>query len=378
MTPERYRQIGELYHAAIELDAQERAAFLARACAGDEEMRREVESLVASHEEAADFIAEPALAVAAELLAEGEGGALTGRAVSHYKILSLIGAGGMGQVYLAEDTQLGRRVALKLLRAAFTNNDDRMRRFKQEARAASALNHPNILTVHEIGRADGVDFITTEFIEGETLRASLAKGRVRFAQALDVAAQVAGALAAAHAAGVVHRDIKPENIMLRPDGYVKVLDFGLAKLAPQGRAGESEASTVARVETNPGVVMGTVQYMSPEQARGLTVDERTDVWSLGVVLYEMVAGRPPFKGETHSDTIVSILEREPAPLAPHAADSPAELERIVMKALTKDKDERYQTVKDMGIDLRRLRRRLDVDAEIERSATEAGGDAAAI
>ncbi|MEP6820080.1 MAG: protein kinase [bacterium] len=376
MTPERYQQIGEIYHAVLAVDPEERAAFLDRACAGDEALRREVESLIASHEQASNFIATPALAVAAGLLAGRD--SLVGQTIAHYRVISLVGEGGMGEVYLAEDTRLGRRVALKLLSSAFTNDADRMRRFMQEARAASALNHPNILTVHEIGRTDGIDFIATEFIEGETLRPSMAKRQLRLTQALDIAAQVAGALAAAHAAGVVHRDIKPENIMLRPDGYVKVLDFGLAKLAGPGLQMGNEASTIAKVETNPGVVMGTVQYMSPEQARGLPVDARTDVWSLGVVLYEMVANRAPFKGETHSDTIVSILEREPAPLVLQAPEVSAELERIVTKALTKDKDERYQTVKDMAIDLRRLRRRLDVDAEIERSqsAQSASGSVA--
>ena len=228
--------------------------------------------------------------------------------------------------------------------------------------------------MHEIGRANGFDLIATEFIEGETLRPSMAQRRLQLTQALDVAAQVAGALAAAHAAGVVHRDIKPENIMLRPDGYVKVLDFGLAKLAGQGLETGNEASTIARVETTPGVVMGTVQYMSPEQARGLPVDARTDVWSLGIVLYEMVANRPPFEGETQSDTIVSILEREPNPLALHAPEAPAELERIVTKALAKDKEERYQTAKEMAIDLRRLRRRLEVQVEIELSSLPESGD----
>jgi len=377
MTPERYRQIGEIYHAALEVEGEERAAFLERACANDIELRREVESLIASHEQAANFIATPALAVAAGLIVQRD--SLVGQTVAHYRVLSLVGEGGMGEVYLAEDTRLGRRVALKLLSAAFTNDADRMRRFMQEARAASALNHPNILTVHEIGRVNGVDFIATEFIEGETLRPSMAKRRLRLSQALDIAAQVAGALAAAHAAGVVHRDIKPENIMVRPDGYVKVLDFGLAKLAGPGLETGNEASTVTRVETNPGVVMGTVQYMSPEQARGLPVDARTDVWSLGVVLYEMVASRPPFEGATRSDTIVSILEREPALLARLAPETPAELERIVTKALTKNAEERYQTVKDMAIDLRRLRRRQEVEAEIERSAApEASSSDAAV
>jgi serine/threonine protein kinase/WD40 repeat protein len=370
MTPERYRQIGEIYHAVLEVDREDRRAFLDRSCAGDDVLRREVESLIASHEQASDFIATPALAVAAGLLAQRD--SLVGQRVANFNVLSLIGEGGMGEVYLAEDMRLGRRVALKLLSAAFTNDADRMRRFMQEARAASALNHPNILTVHEIGRVNDIDFIATEFIEGETLRPSMAKRRLTLTQALDVAAQVAGALAAAHAAGVVHRDIKPENIMLRPDCYVKVLDFGLAKLAVQGLQRSNEDSTVVRVETNPGVVMGTVQYMSPEQVRGFPVDARTDVWSLGVVLYEMVTSRPPFEGETQSDTIVSILQREPKPLTLHSNEAPAELERIVTKALTKDKDERYQTAKDMAIDLRRLRRRLDIQLEIERSSVPEG------
>ncbi len=372
MTPERYRQIGEIYHAVLEVDHEKRGAFLDRSCAGDEVLRSEVESLIASHEQASDFIATPALAVAAAMLSRRD--SLVGQRIANFHVLSLIGEGGMGEVYLVEDTRLGRRVALKLLSPAFTSDADRMRRFMQEARAASALNHPNILTVHEIGRANGFDFIATEFIEGETLRTAMAQGRLRLTQALDVAAQVAGALAAAHAAGVVHRDIKPENIMLRPDGYVKVLDFGLAKLAGQGFETGNEASTVARVETNPGVVMGTVQYMSPEQTRGLPVDARTDVWSLGIVLYEMVAIRPPFEGETHSDTIVSILEREPNPLALHAPEAPAELERIVTKALAKDKEERYQTAEDMAIDLRRLRRRLEVQVEIELSSLQESAD----
>ncbi|MGI9166034.1 MAG: LpqB family beta-propeller domain-containing protein [Pyrinomonadaceae bacterium] len=379
MTPERYRQIGELYHAALELDGEDRAAFLERACADDEGLRHEVESLVSSHEQAADFIVAPAMAVAAELFADGEADALSGRTVSHYKILSLIGAGGMGRVYLAEDTQLGRRVALKFLPEYFTNDKNQVQRFRQEARAASALNHPNILTVYEVGQVDGTEFIATEYVEGETLRDRLAHVRISVREALDVAVQVADALVAAHQAGIVHRDVKPENVMLRADGYVKVLDFGLAKLTENLsslRPNGVDALTIPDVRTNPGVVMGTPDYMSPEQARGFPVDARTDVWSLGVVLYEVIAGRRPFGGATRTDVIVSILEREPAPLARHPMEA-AELERIVTKALTKNVEERYQTVKDMAIDLRRFRRRMEVDAEIERSVPpEAGRDAA--
>ncbi|HEX6625714.1 MAG TPA: protein kinase, partial [Pyrinomonadaceae bacterium] len=314
------------------------------------------------------------------LLAEREDAALVGRTIARYRVLSLVGAGGMGRVYLAEDTGLGRRVALKLLPAHFTHDKEQVRRFRQEARAASALNHPNILTVHEVGEADGTEFIATEYVEGETLRACLARARCGVGEALDVAAQIADALVAAHEARIVHRDIKPENVMLRRDGYVKVLDFGLAKLTESLTAPptpEPEAATRSVVRTNPGVVMGTAEYMSPEQARGLAVDTRTDVWSLGVVLYEMVAGRRPFGGETHGDMIVSILEREPAPLLRHAPAAPAELERIVRKALAKDREERYQTVKGMATDLKRLRRRLEAEAEIEHSGQAAlGGDAA--
>jgi serine/threonine protein kinase/tetratricopeptide (TPR) repeat protein len=274
----------------------------------------------------------------------------------------------MGEVYLAEDTKLRRKVALKLLAADLTKNEDRLRRFEQEAQAASALNHPNILTIHEIGSEGDAQFIVTEFIDGETLRQRLIRARMTTREVLDVAVQVAGALAAAHAAGIIHRDIKPENLMLRPDGYLKVLDFGLAKLTEE-KALETttEAPTIARADTDPGTVMGTLSYMSPEQTRGKPVDARSDVFSLGVVIYEMIAGRTPFEGETPSDVISVILQVDPPPLASFSQDVPSELERIVTKALAKDREERYQTVKDMLIDLKRLNRGRQVDAEIERS-----------
>ena len=291
-----------------------------------------------------------------------------GSTLSHYRIVSKIGAGGMGEVYLAEDVRLGRKVALKILNADLTRHEDRVRRFEQEARAASALSHPNILTIFDIGKEDSTHFIATEFIDGQTLRSALARARMKISEVLDTAVQTAAALAAAHAAGIIHRDIKPENIMVRPDGLVKVLDFGLAKLVEtQAPSANSGARTIAKADTDPGTVMGTAAYMSPEQARGQKVDARTDVFSLGVVIYEMIAGRAPFEGETASHVIVSILEKEPAPLTRSSPDAPSELERIVTKALAKDKDERYQTVKDLLIDLKRLKQRRDVDAEIERS-----------
>ncbi len=293
-----------------------------------------------------------------------------GTQLGRYEIRSKIGAGGMGEVYLAQDTKLDRKVALKILPANVADNRDRMSRFIQEAKAASALNHPNIITIHEIDETDSVHFIATEFIDGETLRQRMKNAPLRLGEGLDIAAQIASALAAAHAAGIVHRDIKPENVMLRRDGIVKVLDFGLAKLSERTdtRAVDTEAATKALVQTEPGVVMGTAAYMSPEQARGLAVDARTDIFSLGVVIYELVAGQAPFGGATRSDLIVALLERDPPPLARFTPEAPAELERLVMKTLAKDRDERYQTAKDLLIDLKGLKQKLVVDAAIERSA----------
>ncbi len=368
MTPERWRRVDELFHSALERDGAARAAFLAEACAGDEALRGEVERLLAAHEKDSSFIDSPAYADT-ELLVDDQSVLTAGQRLGPYKVISHIGSGGMGEVHLAEDIRLGRKVALKLLRAEFTADQDRLRRFRQEARAASALNHPNILTIHEIGSEDGTHFMATEYIEGETLRRHMAGRAMKLGEALDVAIQVASALAAAHEAGIVHRDIKPENVMLRRDGFVKVLDFGLAKLTlPPAPDIDAEAPTEALVRTNPGVVMGTVSYMSPEQARGLAVDARTDIWSLGVVLYELVAGRVPFAGGTTSDVIVSLLDREPAPLSRHSPEVPVELQRIVGKSLCKDREGRYQVVKDLLIDLKSLRDELAFEAKLERSA----------
>jgi len=298
-----------------------------------------------------------------------------GTRLGRYEIRSSLGAGGMGEVYLAYDTSLRRQVAVKLLPAEFTQNKLRLSRFEREAYAASSLNHPYILTIYEIGEQGGQHFIATEYIEGESLRHHMARTRMELREVLDVASQVTSALSAAHQAGIVHRDIKPENIMLRQDGFVKVLDFGLAKLADaavaaQPEATDAEAPTKTKVvNTEPGVVMGTASYMSPEQARGLEVDARTDIWSLGVMLYEMVAGRLPFEGATTTDVLTMILHREPPSLLLYRKDVPAELERIVEKALTKEKEERYQLAKDLGLDLKRLKQRLEMEAELERSIT---------
>lgn len=359
MTPERYHKIGELFHAALGLDAGERAAFLERECAGDSGLRREVESLVRAHEKGGGVIDESAMGVAAGLLAADETERVVGQTLAgRYRVLSLLGEGGMGRVYLAEDAELGRRVALKLLPEHLTHDEEQARRFRQEARAASALNHPNILTVYGVEEADGSSVIASEYIEGETLRGRLARGPLQPAEALDVAAQIASALRAAHEAEIIHRDVKPENVMLRPDGYVKVLDFGIAKLAPRPAAGD-EGQNGSSVKTTPGLIMGTARYMSPEQARGREVDARTDVWSLGCVLYEMLAGAPPFTGETASDVVAAVLKTEPAPLAHVARSTPVELQRIVLKCLEKGRGERYQSAEELLADLRRLQKRLE-------------------
>lgn len=287
-----------------------------------------------------------------------------GDEIGRYQIRSLLGAGGMGQVYLAHDAQLDRPVAIKVLPADFTTDADRLRRFKQEARATSALNHPHILTIYEIGEDSGALFIATEFIDGVTLRVHMARNSLKVSEALELAIQMTGALDAAHRAGVVHRDIKPENAMLRQDGYLKLLDFGLAKLAERGTS-DSDAITLA--ETDPGVVMGTVGYMSPEQARGQSVDTRSDIFSMGVVLYEMLTGRSPFPGNSTSSVLVSILEREPPPLSRFLPNSPAELQRIITRSLAKHRDERYQTIRDMHVDLKNFKQEWDFQIKLERT-----------
>jgi serine/threonine protein kinase/tetratricopeptide (TPR) repeat protein len=288
-----------------------------------------------------------------------------GTNINQYKIISRLGAGGMGEVYLAQDVRLERKVALKLLNESVTRNEEWVRRFQQEARAASALNHPNIITIYEVGQMGESHFISAEFIEGETLRERLGQQALSIAESLDIAIQVATALVAAHAAGIIHRDIKPENVMLRPDGYVKVLDFGLAKFSEERPSGaHSNADAATNVNTDPGTVMGTVSYMSPEQASGRHIDVRSDIFSLGVVIYEMLSGRRPFEGTTSSEIIVSIMQKRHRPLARYTPEVPAELERIVAKSLTKSRDDRYQTLKDMLIDLKRLKQEFDLEAHL--------------
>jgi serine/threonine protein kinase len=283
--------------------------------------------------------------------------------IGSYRILSPLGRGGMGEVYLAEDTRLGRKVAIKLLLEEFTTDGERVRRFEREARAASAINHPNILTIYEIGRSEGLHFIAAEYVEGQTLRQRMKQSRLRLREALDVAIQVASALNAAHTAAIIHRDVKPENIMVRPDGLVKVLDFGLAKLTERrATACDTQVSTIAGRTTELGVVMGTARYMSPEQARGLEVDARTDIFSLGVVIYEMMAGCAPFEGATTNDVIAAILKTEPPPLVFHVPEVSGEIENVISKALRKEREERYQVVKDLLLDLKNYKKEMETKA----------------
>ncbi|MCA1626204.1 MAG: protein kinase [Acidobacteria bacterium] len=295
----------------------------------------------------------------------------TGDKLGRYKIRSAIGKGGMGEVFLAEDTELERLIALKILPQDLANDTERMRRFVQEAKSASALNHPNIITIHEIGKTDKTHFIATEYIEGETLHSRLKSERMNFKSVLDVAIQVISALDAAHRAGIVHRDIKPENVMIRPDGVVKILDFGIAKLTEKKVATiDAEAATTIKAEgTTPGTIIGTASYMSPEQAKGKPVDARSDIFSFGVVLYESLSGKQPFEGENAMDVIGSILNKEPVPIQQLIPEVPQEIGRIISKTLKKDREERYQTAKDLLIDLKDVKQDLEFQNKLERTSS---------
>ena len=366
MTPERWQRVKEIFQTALDRAPGERSAFLAQACGGDEALRKEVESLIASHEKSGTFIDAPAYEAAADVIVHEKGDLRSGDTIGSYEILSFLSRGGMGEVYLAQDRRLGRRVALKILPVSFTKDVDRLGRFEQEARAASALNHPNIITIYEVLKTESTHVIATEFVDGETLRQRLSHS-LTLNESLHIAIQTADALASAHQVGIIHRDIKPENVMLRPDGYVKVLDFGLAKLSEQAPSVSPDDAPTRQVRTGSGVVIGTAAYMSPEQARGKTVDVRSDVFSLGAVIYEMIAQRKPFEGETPSDVLAAVLKSDAPPLSQLAPSTPAELVRIVNKALRKDREQRYQSIKDLLIDLKSLKEELDFQAKLDRS-----------
>ncbi len=398
MTPEKWNKIKALFASAQDYPESERSRFLSHACGDDGELKREVERLLDSHSEDDDFLENSAVEqIAGDF--EGDTTAAMGRSYlgsalprfekgillnGRYEILRLLGRGGMGEVYLANDKRISRNVALKVLHPDFVSNKESLRRFALEAQAVSALNHPHIMTIHEFDTAeDGTLFFVAEYVDGHTLDHLIGKP-MSLEKALEIAVQVSSALSAAHDAGITHRDIKPENIMVRRDGYIKVLDFGLAKLTQLNSLSDpspisgSEDATRALHRTKPGLIMGTASYMSPEQARGIEVDARTDVWSLGVVLYEMITGHRPFSGGTSADIIVSVLSKEPPEISDFVEDLPAGLESVILRSLSKDVEGRYQTSSELRADLIKIKKRLEVSEELGRSgSTEAATQALA-
>jgi serine/threonine protein kinase len=379
MTPEQWQKVEAVLQEAIDRPPQDRASFLDAACAGDEQLLEEATSLVSAYNEAGDFIEQPAISQDAHILVGSDIADKIGHEIGPYKIVKRLGGGGMGEVYLAQDARLDRLVALKILPAYFASDDARLRRFQREAKAVSALNHPNILTIHEVGEAAGIRYIATEFIDGATIRQLLVKQELSLDEILDTAEQICSALVAAHVAGIVHRDIKPENIMRRADGLVKILDFGIAKLMEPETSDYHEAQPGNGTHTEAGLLLGTIGYMSPEQARGLPVDERTDIWSLGVVVYEMLAQRLPFTGATRMDTIVTILQSDPSPLSEVAGEKynvSVLLEQTINSCLRKAMTARLGSANELLGELKRVRQELNkgtylTGRSIERSRHEA-------
>ena len=354
MTPERWQQIDRIFQSALERTPDARAAFINEACVGDDTLRHELEVLFSADGKASGFLNEPGYVVAAELLVESARPSWLGQSISHYQIISLLGQGGMGVVYRARDARLDREVALKVLPREFAQDADRLRRFALEARATSALNHPNILTVYDIGEYEGAPYIVAELLEGTELREPLQQGALPLRKALDYAQQVAAGLAAAHEKGIVHRDLKPENLFVTKDGCVKILDFGLAKLkAPRNTPVGSDVATQPQL-TTPGTVMGTVAYMSPEQVRGEAVDHRSDLFSFGLILFEMLSGERAFKRETMAETMTAILNDEPPELSETNAKVSPQLEKIVRRCLEKRPERRFQSASDLGFALETL------------------------
>ncbi len=353
MTPERWQHVEEIFQAALDRPPQERAAFFAETCPHDDELKREATSLIEAYEQAGDFIEDSALEHDAGVLLGHQSTISGGRQIDRYTVIEPIGRGGMAEVYLAHDERLDRNVALKILPNYFVTDEGQLRRFQVEARAVSALNQINIITIFDVGQSEGIRFIATEYIEGHDLRELIAGPDLKCNEVVGLVMQMLSGLSAAHAAGIVHRDIKPENVMVRNDGVVKILDFGVAKLLERNSSHEAPGQ---RAETEVGVIVGTIGYMSPEQLHCLPVDRRTDIWSAGVVLYELLTRQSPFAGMSRADTIAAILEREPKPLGGSAGPSRPliELQRIVTRALQKDRDQRYQSADEMVADLKAL------------------------
>ncbi len=370
MADNSWQKVREIFDSALRQKPDERRRFVQEACGNNKTLLAEVKSLLSSLESAEEFMEVPAVAGVADVIETNGNELQEGDCLGHYEIVRQIGAGGMGEVYLAGDKKLERQVAVKILNEQLSSDNANLQRFIREAKAASALNHPNILVIHEIGESEGAHYIVSEFINGDTLREIFKSKTLVLSEVLDISIQISNALCAAGEARLIHRDIKPENIMIRPDGFVKVLDFGLAKLVEQKNKSilGLEDSTALQNHTGKGVIMGTVNYMSPEQAKGHRVDQRTDIFSLGVVIYEMIAGRTPFGGESVSETLANLINAEPQQLARYSSTVPDELQRIVSKMLRKNTDVRYQTMKDVLTDLKDLRENLSVEDKSTRYA----------
>jgi serine/threonine-protein kinase len=368
MSDTNWYKVREIFDLALRRQPDERRRFLNEVCGDDETLLTEVESLLSSHDSAESFMETPAVARVADVIETNTKKLETGKCFGHYEIINQIGAGGMGEVYLAKDKKLDRNVAVKILNEEFSQDASNLNRFIREAKATSRLNHPNILVVHEIGQQENTNYIVSEFINGKTLREVIKEKRLKLSEVLDISIPIADALCTAHSSNIIHRDIKPENIMVRPDGVVKVLDFGLAKVVQQKDRSNFglEESTVQLSHTAKDVIMGTVSYMSPEQARAQRVDARTDIFSFGIMLYEMLTGQQPFTGETFSHTIVAILEKEPPPLSQFISSFPPEIERIIKNCLAKKADKRYSMAKSLLDDLKDLKEELAFQSKLER------------
>jgi len=351
MNPERWKQIDDLLSSALQLEPEQRAAFLDKACAKDNELRKEVEALLSSDQQVrSSFVESPVKEIAAAMILERFNRLSSGQIIGAYKILSLLKTGGMGEVYSAKDERLGRNVAIKILPAEFSNDHDRLSRFKQEARSASALNHPNIITIYDIGSFESGTFIAMELIEGKTLREMINSGSIQLRKTIDIAAQLADGLAKAHETGIIHRDLKPENIMITKDGLLKILDFGLAKL-PASELENSKVSTLFK--TDSGIILGTVAYMSPEQASGQSVDYRSDQFSFGTIIYELITGSNPFHRKTSAETLTAIINDEVPNLR-----APTPIQWMIERCLSKDREERYVSTRDLARELQSIRNHL--------------------
>lgn len=363
---DNWSRIRQIFDDALRLHPDERTNFVERASSGDERLRAEVDSLLASLDSAHSFMETPAVTHVAGAIEAANEPLQAGKRFGHYEIIKRIGSGGMGDVYLAKDGKLDRKVAIKVLNEKFSRDPSNLSRFVREAKAASALNHPNILVIHEIGETDGANYIVSEYVAGQTLREAFREKTLGLDQILDITIQVAGALCTAHDARLIHRDIKPENIMIRPDGYVKILDFGLAKLVERKNRSilGLDNSTLTENQTAKGIILGTINYMSPEQAKGEDVDEGTDVFSLGAVLYEMIAGRTPFWGDSVAETLANLINQEPPSLGDIAPNVPPSMTALIGKMLQKRASDRHETMNQVVTELKELRENLTLGEKL--------------